>query len=94
MSFRIFHAAGPGGIMDAHRRWKLKEHCPSEVTITFSSQFEEFCQDIGAEAYLVSYHRDKGILKDGAFTLEQRPKPMPGGGGRCITSRSSSTGSA
>jgi glycogen synthase len=81
MSFRVFHAAGPGDIIMAHGFWKRNEHCPTEVTITYSSQFEQFCEDIGAEAYIVGYHSRKEILKDGAFTLEHRPKPMPGAGG-------------
>src|SRR5262249_45311911 len=34
-----------------------------------------------AEAYIVSTHPRKGILKDGPFTLEHRPKPMPGARG-------------
>ncbi|MHB1559201.1 MAG: glycosyltransferase family 4 protein [Isosphaeraceae bacterium] len=72
--FRIFHPAGPGDIIHAHGFWRKGEHCPSEVTITFSSQFEQFCKEIGAEAYLVSYHPRKEILRDGAFTLEHRPK--------------------
>ncbi len=72
--FRIFHPAGPGDIIHAHGFWRKGEHCPSQVTITFSSQFEQFCEDIGAEAYLVSYHQRKEILRDGAFTLEHRPR--------------------
>jgi glycosyltransferase involved in cell wall biosynthesis len=77
MAFGIFCASGPGDIINAHGCWRRKEHCPTEVSITFSSQFEQFCEDIGAEAYLVSTHARKEILKDGAFTLEHRPKPMP-----------------
>ena len=81
MSFRVLYAAGPGDVIAAHGFWRRKEHCPTEVTITFSSQFEQFCEDIGAEAYIVGYHPRKEILKDGAFTLEHRPKPMPGARG-------------
>jgi glycogen synthase len=81
MGFRIFHTGGPGDIIAAHRFWRRNEHCPTEVTITFSSQFEQFCDGIGAEAYIVGYHSRKEILKDGAFTLEHRPKPMPGARG-------------
>ncbi len=77
MSFRVFYAAGPGDVIAAHGYWRRKEHCPTEVTITFSSQFEQFCEDIGAEAYIVAYHDRKGVSRDGDFTLEHRPKPMP-----------------
>jgi glycogen synthase len=81
MGFRVFHTGGPGDIIAAHPFWRRNEHCPTEVTITFSSQFEQFCEDIGAEAYIVGYNSRKEILKDGAFTLEHRPKPMPGARG-------------
>jgi glycogen synthase len=77
MRFRVFHTAGLGKIIEAHGYWKRKEHFPSEVTITYSSQFEQFCQDIGAEAYIVGYNSERGILRDGAITVEQRPKPLP-----------------
>jgi hypothetical protein len=81
MSLRIFHATVAGDVIDAHGCWRRNEHCPTEVSITFSSQFEQFCEDIGAEAYIVSTHPRRGILKDGPFTLEHRPKPMPGARG-------------
>jgi glycogen synthase len=78
MSFRLFYAAGPGNVIRAHKHWTAGEHDPTEVSITFSSQFEEFCQHIGAEAYIVSYHEKKETIQDGPFILEHRPKPMRG----------------
>jgi glycogen synthase len=81
MNERIFYAAGPGNIIQAHKYWAMGEHDPSEVSITFSSQFEEFCKDIGAEAYIVSYHKEISFDRDGPFTLEHRPKPMPSASG-------------
>src|SRR5262245_19460675 len=81
MAYRVFFGAGPGDIIAAHRNWKQSGQPSTEMLISFSSQCEEFCQQIGAEAYLVSYHRRKEILRDGPFTLEHRPKPMPGASG-------------
>jgi glycogen synthase len=78
MGYRIFHAAGSGDHINAYGFWKRKEHCPTVVGITFSSQVEEVCEDLGAEAYIVGSNPRKAILKDGSFTLEQRPKPWPG----------------
>ena len=77
MKFRVFYTAGLGKIIEAHEYSKRKEQLPSEVTITFSGQFEQYCQDIGAEAYIVGYNSQRGILRDGAITIEQRPKPLP-----------------
>ena len=81
MKFRVFYTAGPGDIINAHGYWRRNEHCPTEVNLTSSGQLEQACQDLGAEAYLVGYHARKEIVKDGAFTLEHRPKPMPGASG-------------
>ena len=81
MKQRIFYAAGPGNIIQAHKYWAKGQHYPGEVSITFSSQVEQFCKDIRAEAYLVSYHNEADIYKDGLFTLEHRPKPMRGASG-------------
>jgi glycogen synthase len=81
MRYRIFYAAGPGNIIQAHNRWRAGEHDPTEVSITFSSQFSDFCRDIDAAAYIVSYYGEKKVLHDGCFTLEHRPKSMPGATG-------------
>jgi glycosyltransferase involved in cell wall biosynthesis len=81
MNQRMFYAAGPGNIIQAHKYWAKGQHDPREVSITFSSQFEQFCKDIEAEAYIVSYHSHVGVYRDGPFTLEHRPKPMRGTSG-------------
>jgi glycosyltransferase involved in cell wall biosynthesis len=73
---RIVYAAGPGNVIQAHKHWTAGEADPSQVSITFSSQFEDFCQDIGAKAYIVSYNDKKQIFHDGPFILEHRPKLM------------------
>jgi glycosyltransferase involved in cell wall biosynthesis len=81
MRYRIFYATGPGNIIQAHKHWSEGREDPSEVSITFSSQFEEFCLEISAEAYITAYHGKKAIFHEGPFTLEHRPKPMPGATG-------------
>jgi glycosyltransferase involved in cell wall biosynthesis len=81
MTYRIFHATGPGNLIRAHKHWAAGEHDPSEVSITFSSQFADFCRDINAEAYIIARHSEKAVYRDGPFTLEHRPKPMPGASG-------------
>ena len=49
MTYRIFYAGGPGNVIEAHKHWSAGSHYPNEVSITYSSQFEDFCRDIGAE---------------------------------------------
>lgn len=77
MTYRIFHATGPGNIIEAHKFWSRGQHYPREVSITFSSQFEDFCRDVNAQSYIVACPNDKAIYSEGAFTLEHRPKPTP-----------------
>jgi glycosyltransferase involved in cell wall biosynthesis len=72
---RVFYSSGPGNIIESHQCWKRNEHNPTEVSITFSTQVQDFCRDINATAYFVSTHPNKATLTDGAFTLEHRPKP-------------------
>jgi len=74
---RVFYAAsGPGDLIESHRNWKKGEHNPTEVSITFSGQIQEFCRAVNAEAYFISTHPRKEILTDQSFTFEHRPKPV------------------
>lgn len=72
---RIFYAAsGPGDLVESNRRWKAKEHNPTEISITFSSQIQDYCRDVGAKAYFTSTHARVETVRDGDFTIEHRPK--------------------
>jgi glycogen(starch) synthase len=74
---RILYAGGPGDLIRAYHCWKRNEQDRTEVSITFSSQVQDFCQEINARAYIVGCNARKEILRDGDFTIEHRPKPMP-----------------
>lgn len=74
MSLRVFVAAGPGNIIQAHDYWRRGLRHPDQFNTTFSSQVEDYCKDADADVYMVSYYRKPAILKDGRFTLEHRPK--------------------
>ena len=76
---RVFYAAGPGNIIAAHRHWRAGDHDPTEVSITFSSQIEDYCKRTGAAAYFVSYKSPADLLSDGFITLEHRPKTTHSG---------------
>jgi glycosyltransferase involved in cell wall biosynthesis len=72
---RVFYAsAGGADIIASHNAWREGRDNPSEVSITFSSQIEEFCQKIGAKALLISDRTDGAVLEDGDFRLEHRGK--------------------
>lgn len=72
---RVFYAsAGGADIIASHQAWRRGRDNPTEVSITFSSQIEEFCRQIGAQALLISDRSDGAILEDGPFRLEHRGK--------------------
>jgi glycogen synthase len=76
VSHRIFYAAGPGNVILAHQHWRAGENDPTQVSMTFSSQVEEFCRLTDSSAYIVAYNGQKNFIRDGKLTLEHRPKPI------------------
>jgi glycogen synthase len=74
---KIFHAEGPGDVIKAHRHWVNGEDDPGQMSLTFSSQFADFCRESGADAYIVASCGNKQIFRDAKFVIEHRPKPQP-----------------
>ncbi|MDJ0795248.1 MAG: glycosyltransferase family 4 protein [Calothrix sp. MO_167.B12] len=76
-NLRILYAAGPGNVIGTYQYWIQGEDDPSQVSVTYSSQFYDVCRDLDAQAYVISSHRDRQLLHDGKFTIEHRPFPIP-----------------
>jgi len=77
---RVFYAsAGNADIIASHKAWVNGDDNPTEVSITFSGQIQTFCQDIGADALLVSTHPDGRVLHDGKFRLQHIGKRVRSG---------------
>jgi glycosyltransferase involved in cell wall biosynthesis len=74
MTMRLFYAAGPGNVIRAHRHWELGQRDPSQMALTYSGQFADFCRSIAAETLIVSYCATPGIYHAGEFTIEHCPK--------------------
>jgi glycosyltransferase involved in cell wall biosynthesis len=74
LSFRFFFAAGPGHIIQAHKNWRDGIDDQSQMSITFSSEFEHFCEEKDAIAYLVSSACPAQLYADRRFILEHRPR--------------------
>jgi glycogen synthase len=77
---RIFHSEGPGDVIQAHHRWVNGEDDPGQMSLTFLSQFADFCRERGAGAYIVASGGKKQIFRDAKFVIEHRPKPPLRGG--------------
>lgn len=71
---RIIFAAGPGNVIDAHKFWRAGLADPSQMSVTFSSEFEAFCWDRQASALLIASRCPPCRLVDGQFEIEHRPK--------------------
>src|SRR2546423_11791181 len=69
---RIFYAGGPGDVIGTYRHWKQGRDDPSQVAITYSSQFYSLGRELGAEAYVLSFCRRRERISDGQFRIEHR----------------------
>lgn len=79
---RIFYAtSGPADLIAAHHHWKKGEPHPNVVSVTFSSQIQDACRKLGAQAYLVSSNARNAVEHDPPFTLEHRPNSGTGAAG-------------
>jgi len=74
MSLRLFYAAGPGNVIRAHRHWEQGQRDPTQMSLTYSGQFAEFCQSTAAEALIVSYCPSRETYRSGRFVIEHCPK--------------------
>jgi glycosyltransferase involved in cell wall biosynthesis len=75
-ALRVLYAAGPGDVIGTYGHWVEGHDDPSQVAITYSSQFYEVCRALNAKAYVIASHADKKLLRDGQFLIEHRPIPL------------------
>lgn len=70
---RILFAAGPGDVIGTYNHWIKGQDDPSQVAITYSSQFYQVCCALNAQSYVISSCEEKKFVRDGRFTIEHRP---------------------
>ncbi|HEY9641931.1 MAG TPA: glycosyltransferase family 4 protein, partial [Coleofasciculaceae cyanobacterium] len=80
-ALRILYAAGPGDIIGTYEYWLNGQDDPSQVSVTYSSQFYELCQNLQAKAYVISSSSRTDYWRDGQFILENRPNPFQSASG-------------
>ena len=73
---RILYAAGPGNVIGTYNHWIKGQDDPSQVSVTYSSQFYEVCCALDAEGYVISSCSEKEFVRDGRFMIEHRPIPL------------------
>jgi glycosyltransferase involved in cell wall biosynthesis len=69
---RILYAAGPGDVIGTYRHWSGGRDDPSQVAITYSSQFYDLCRETGSVGYVISSHRRKEKIVETNLTIEHR----------------------
>ncbi len=73
---RILYATGPGDVIGTYNYWINGQDDPSQVSVTYSSQFYEVCCALDAQGYLISSCSEKKFVRDGRFMIEHRPIPL------------------
>ena len=70
---RILYALGPEEVIEAYHCWINKKDAPSQVSVTFSSQFYDVCQELNANGYVVASSDRKELVRSDRFIIERRP---------------------
>jgi glycogen(starch) synthase len=70
---RILYAAGPGDVIGTFHHWNAGRDDPSQVAVTYSSQFYDYCRDTGSSGYVISLHPRRETIVDGNLKIEHRP---------------------
>jgi glycosyltransferase involved in cell wall biosynthesis len=73
---RIFYAAGPGNVIGTYRHWKQRRDDPSQLAVTYSGQFYEVVNELGAKAYVIASCPVRDRVRDNQFQIEHWPIPF------------------
>ena len=73
---RVLFAAGPGNVIGTYKHWINEQDDPSQVAVTYSSQFYDVCCDLKLQSYVISSCEEKKFVRDGRFMIEHRPIPL------------------
>ena len=67
---KIFYAAGPGNLIGTYKFHRVGEHDPSQLAITYSSQFFDVCRKLNLKAKVVTLYPEKNSLIDENCVIE------------------------
>ncbi len=70
---RIVYAAGPGDVIGTYHHWAAGRDDPSQVAVTYSSQFYDFCRETPACGYVISSNKRKDRVEQENLIVEHRP---------------------
>ncbi|NRB09167.1 MAG: hypothetical protein HRU34_20020 [Richelia sp.] len=73
----FLYAPGPGDIIGTYKHWVKGEDDPSQVAVTYSSQFYEVCDAMDAQGYVIaSPIAEAQFLHDKNFQIRHLPTPL------------------
>ena len=78
---RIFYMGGAGDSVGSYGYWKRGVDDPRQVSMSYAGQFFDVCREVGATVYALNGWKEKGYLREGAWTLHNVPVPYSGQGG-------------
>lgn len=78
---RIMYAAGPGNILGTYEHWRSGKDDPTQISMTYSGQFYELCDHLGAKGYAIACSEEKAKHQDDQFIIEHRPIPWQNASG-------------
>lgn len=68
-SLRLFYAVAPGDAMGTFKRWRDGCEDPTIMSVAYSAQFYSVCRDLNAQAFVISSHPRKALLRDALLRL-------------------------
>lgn len=75
---RVYYTAGPGELIASFQHWRQGIDLPTEVTVTYSSQFFEVCRALDLDVLAVGsspFHERTEQVQDGPYRVRQRRSP-------------------
>jgi len=74
-TLRILYSTGPGDVAGTFEHWELGKDDPSQLSITYSSQFYDIWRRLGFHAYVISPAKRVRNVSRPRMTIVQRPIP-------------------
>ncbi len=67
---RIAYLPGPGDVYGTFRHWRQGQHDPRVPSVTYSTQFYEFCEAAGCEGILITHSAEGApTITDGRYSF-------------------------
>ena len=71
----LYACSGSADLIGTYHHWLKDESDPSEVSLTFSGQILDYCQQSNSDIYMISTNPKESIQEFENVTIEHRKKP-------------------